>query len=91
MKDKYTLGHYRTRMEHMVAVGHKVIRINEELRGTVEVATADENEVADETLEAPSRARPIGVSARVQERAQAEDQSIRKRNVLPVQRSFEMV
>ena len=41
MKDKYTLGHYRTKAEYLMAVGHKVVRINEELRGTVEVATAE--------------------------------------------------
>ena len=33
-----------------MAVGHKVVRINEELRGTVEVATA-ENEVQEDIFE----------------------------------------
>ena len=50
MKDKYTLGHYRTKAEYLMAVGHKVVRINEELRGTVEVATA-ENEVQEDIFE----------------------------------------
>ena len=50
MKDKYTLGHYRTKAEYLMAVGHKVVRINEELRGTVEVATA-ENEVEEDIFE----------------------------------------
>ena len=31
MKDKYTLGHYRTKAEYLMPVGHKVVRINEEL------------------------------------------------------------
>ena len=113
MKDKYTLGHYRTKVEYMVAVGHKVMRINEELRGTVEVATA-ENEVAEEIMEAeeiqhpdrsrllavgfpersfvdpitPSRARPIGVSARVQERAQVEEASMRKKKCVACSKKF---
>ena len=50
MKDKNTLGHYRTKAEYLMAVGHKVVRINEELRGTVEVATA-ENEVQEDIFE----------------------------------------
>ena len=65
MKDKYTLGHYRTKMEYMVAIGHKVVRINEELRGTVEVATA-ENEVPEDPVEAeviqhPDRSRLLAL------------------------------
>ena len=57
MKDKYTLGHYRTKAGYLMAVGHKVVRINEELRGTVEVATA-ENEVEEDMLEAEIMEQP---------------------------------
>ena len=71
MKDKYTLGHYRTKAEYLMAVGHKVVRINEELRGTVEVATA-ENEVQEhifedmleaEIMEQPDRPRQLDFPA----------------------------
>ena len=113
MKDKYTLGHYRTKVEYMVAVGHKVMRINEELKGTVEVATV-ENQIAEEIIEAevvqhpdrsrllavgfpersfvdpstPSRARPIGVSTRVQERIEAEVGSMRKKKCVACSKKF---
>ena len=113
MKDKYTLGHYRTKMEYMVAIGHKVVRINEELRGTVEVATA-ENEVPEDPVEAeviqhpdrsrllalgfpgrsfvdpttPSRARQIGVTARVQQRAESEVESMRKMKCVACAKKF---
>ena len=113
MKDKYTLGHYRTKVEYMVAVGHKVMRINEELRGTVEVATV-ENQIAEEIIQTevvqhpdrsrllavgfpqrsfvdpntPSRARPIGVSTRVQERTEAEVGSMRKKKCVACSKKF---
>ena len=117
MKDKYTLGHYRTKAEYLMAVGHKVVRINEELRGTVEVATA-ENEVQEDIFEdvmeaeimeqpdrprllaagfpsrsfvdpnTPSRSRPIGMSARVQERVEVQEGSMRKKKCVSCEKKF---
>ena len=36
MKDQYILGFYKTKIEYLAAIRHKIVRINEELRGAVE-------------------------------------------------------
>ena len=119
MKDKYTLGYFRSLTEYMVAVGHKVVRIQEELVKTVlcqREEEGDQNEAAEVVLEAaednveqedrpalvaagfprtsfidpvtPSRARQIGVTARVQVRREGEEQCMRRRKCVRCQKKF---
>ena len=125
IKDKYTMGYFRTLKEYIVAVGHKVIRTQEELHKTVMENEEEQADVVQEMIEAgaaedneeeeqlheeqvdrpelvaagfpntsfvdpitPSRARPIGVTARVQMRRETEEESMRKKSCVVCQKKF---
>ena len=52
IKDKYTMGYFRTLKEYIVAVGHKVIRTQEELHKTVMENEEEQADVVQEMIEA---------------------------------------
>ena len=52
INDKYTMGYFRTLKEYIVAVGHKVIRTQEELHKTVMENEEEQADVVQEMIEA---------------------------------------